>query len=887
MPPVFRYIPSTLALLCLLTVGTGYAAAEERFNLATTPGKLPKNAVPLAYRIDLAPDLQALTFTGREEVELDITKPTATLTLNAASLAFVKVTLIDGDKAAGEVSLDEKAETATIRFPHALAVGRHSIAIDYTGLIPAQPHGLYYNDFDTAQGRQRMLITQFEATSARYMFPGWDEPAFKARYTLSVTLPAGFAAVSNTPIASSEPDGAVTKVRFGETPRMSSYLLVLAAGPLDRIHEMSAAADIGVWSVAGKAELGRYALGVASKILPYYNDYFGVPYPLPKLDLIAIPGNFSAGAMENWGGITFIDNDIHYDPASSSPETRERDFSVIAHEMAHQWSGDLVTMGWWNDTWLNEGFATWMAAKATDHFNPDWQIWLRTRSAKEEAMAIDARRTTHPIQQPIHDDSEIGLAFDSINYEKGAAFIRMLENYLGEASFRDGMRRYMKAHAYSNSTTADLWSALEAASGKPVAKIAAGFTEQPGVPLISIASDCVKDRLVATLTQSRFTIHDPDAAKLSWRVPVAIGAIGGEPPRTLLVGDKPETVSFAGCARPVQANFGDVGYYRVEYAPSALQALAAAYTSLPAANRATLLADQWALVEAGRASPATYLDLTKQLGGETELVVWRSVLDALHQIDNLLRGAPERDAFRAYGAGLIHPVLDRLGWDPKPGETSEAALLRGSVIDMLGRFGDAGVIAESKKRFEAFLADPASLSPSLREAVLDTIGRGADQALWDKLRALGNSASGTEEKLRYYYALAGARDPALVDQGVGIGLTDEIAIGRVNRFLGHEAAESDDPNRVWHDVQTHLDPILNKLGKIPGMGSRGSLLPMIARASNDPAIAAELLAQPEVNATSGARRGADRAAEDIAAKAELRARLLPALSEWLQANHGS
>ena len=887
MPPVFRHAPSTLALLCLLAAGAGHAVAEERFSLATTPGELPKVAVPLAYRIDIVPDLQALTFKGREEIDLDIIKPTETLTLNAVALAFVKVTLIGDDKAVGEVSLDEKAETATIRFPHALAAGRHSLAIEYTGTIPAQPDGLYYNDFDTAQGRQRMLITQFEATSARHMFPGWDEPAFKARFTLSVTLPTGLAAISNTPIETAQPDGAVTKIRFAQTPRMSSYLLVLAAGPLDRIHQASAAADIGAWSVAGKAELGRYALGAASQILPYYNEYFGVPYPLPKLDLIAVPGNFAADAMENWGGITFIDNDIHYDPATSSPETRERDYSVIAHEMAHQWSGDLVTMGWWNDTWLNEGFATWMAAKATDHFNPDWHIWLRTRAAKETAMATDARRTTHPIQLQIKDDSEIGFAFDAINYQKGAAFIRMIEAYLGETTFRDGMRRYMKAHAYSNATTADLWAALEAASGKPVAKIAAGFTEQPGIPLISVATACRNGKLTATLTQSRFTIHDPDAAKLSWHVPVSIGVIGGEPPRTILVGDKPETLGFADCSKPVQANFGDVGYYRVEYEPAALKALAALYTALPAANRATLITDQWALVEAGRAEPASYLELTKQLGGETELVVWESVLEALHQIDDLLRSSPERDAFRAYGVGLIHPVLDRLGWDPKPGEPSEAALLRGSVIDMLGRFDDAGVVAENKKRFAAFLVDPATLPPSLREAVLDTVGRGADQAVWDQLRALGKAASGTEEKLRYYYALADARDPKLVDQDVEIGLTDEIANGRVNRFLGHAAAESDDPERVWRGVLGHLDPILNKLGSTPGMGSRAGLLPMVARASNDPAIAAELKAQPEQSGTSGARRSADRAAEDIAAKAELRARLVPALTGWLQANHGS
>jgi aminopeptidase N len=882
-----------LLAIGLVFAGTDRAGAEQPFSFEATPGKLPKGVVPVAYRIDLTPNVDTLAFTGREQVDIVVAAPTDTITLNASALTFTSVVMLGQGGAKAEVTLDEKSETAAFKFPHQLAAGRHTLEIDYSGSIIAQPHGLYYNDYDTPQGRQRMLITQFEATDARDMFPGWDEPVFKATYKLSVVLPNSFAAVSNTPIEKEEPAGAdgkgkpLKKVTFGLTPKMSSYLLVLAAGPLERIHEAAAAAETGVWTVIGKSEQGQYALHAAAQILPYYNDYFAVPYPLPKLDLIAVPGNFSAGAMENWGGITFIDNNLLFDAATSSPETREAIYSVVAHEMAHQWSGDLVTMAWWDNTWLNEGFATWMAAKATDHFNPSWEIWLRARASKEDAMALDALRTTHPIQQKIADESEIGGAFDSISYKKGAAFIRMIETYLGEATFRDGMRRYMKAHAYSNSTTADLWAALEAASGKPVSKIAAGFTEQPGIPLIQVATACSKGKTVATLTQDRFTIHDPSATKLTWQVPVAIGTVGGAAPRTLLIGDKPQSVSFAGCGAPVQANFGDVGYYRVHYDEAGLKALAASYPSLPAANRATLTADQWAMVQAGRSDIAGYLDLTRHLGGETELVVWNNVIGALRQIDDLTRGTPEREAFHAYARQLLHPVLDRLGWEPRPDEPSEASLLRSDAIEMLGRLGDDDVIAESRRRFATFLENPASLPPTIRAAVVTTVGRYADQATYDQLRALGKAASGTEEKLRYYYALASAQTPALIDQDIQIALTDEISNGRVNRFLAYAARESGDAERVWNGLLGNLDPILQKLGRVPGAGGRSRLLPSVAGASLQPETAAALLTQPETQSSIGARKDADRAVEDISAKVEFRQRLLPALAVWLHANGGS
>jgi aminopeptidase N len=872
-----RLIPVAISLACGLVAATAFA--ESPFKFADTPGKLPKTVVPAAYRLELAPDLDALSFTGQEQIDIDVAEATDIVTLDARGLAFEHVALLGEDGAKAKVTLDKPAETASFHFPHSLAAGRHTLDIGYSGAITAQPLGLYYNDFDTAQGRRRMLVTQFEEIDARAMLPSWDEPVFKATFQLTILLPQDFAAVSNTPIESETPAGTLKTVVFARTPKMSSYLLALCAGPLERIQALTKidGIDVGLWAVPGQAQFGRDAVNAAAVIIPWYNDYFGVKYPLPKLDMIAVPGNFAAGGMENWGAITFIDNDLLFDPQHSSPETRETVYLVVAHELAHQWSGDLVTMAWWDDTWLNEGFATWMEYKATDRFNPSWHEWLRTRAPKEEAMALDARPTSHPIQIKITEESEIHAAFDAISYKKGAALIRMLEAYLGEQVFREGMRKYIKDHAYSSATTADLWAALEAVSGKPVAKIAAGFTEQPGIPLIKVEVACDKDEHVATLTQDRFVLHDPEAAKESWQVPVQIGAIGGHDPRIVLVGaDQPESVRLPDCTKPIQANFGDTGYFRVQYDDAALKALIETYKTLPPANRLVLLADQWALVEAGKAEPASWLDLTKSLGGETEYTAWKQVIASLRQIDEIERGTPDQAAFRRYASGLLRPVLERVGWAAKPVETSDTALLRNDVIEALGRFDDAAVIAECSKLF----ADPATLSPAIADAVIKTMGRHADAATWDKLHALGQAASGTEAKLRYYDALAAVRDPALLDKSVALATGDELPNGRIDRFIITASRESGAPDRVWADLIAHLTPILAKLPP----DSHGRFLAHVAFASASPITAKALEAQKSARADAGARYATAQTVEEIGARAELLARLAAPIAAWLKAN---
>ena len=857
------------------------AHAEAPFTLAGTPGQLPKTVVPSAYAIDIVADMDRLALTGRESIAVTAAGAGDSITLNQAGLRLSRATL---DGVAAAISEDDAAQTATLRLPHPIGDGPHTLAIDYAGPIPATPNGIYHDDYLGPSGAaKRMLVTQFEVADARRMFPGWDEPAFKATFRLGVTLPRDDVPVGNMPVASTTPVGADAKrVVFETTPRMSTYLLALVAGDLSALHGTGGGTPIGVYAPTAKQAEGAYALDAATKILPWYSAYFGVRYPLPKLDLVAIPGNYEAGAMENWGDITFIDDALLFDPRTSAPRTRETIFVDVAHEMAHQWSGDLVTMGWWDNIWLNEGFATWMETKATDHFNPSWQMWPRAHADREQAMAVDAQPTTHPIQQTIADVSAANAAFDLISYQKGEQVIRMMEDWLGPDTFRDGMRAYMKAHAYGNTTSADLWASLSEASHKDVAPVARSFTEQPGIPLVGVARRCDGGDSTLTLTQSRFTIHDPHPKPLAWQIPVTVGG-PGVASQTVLLGSSPATLRFAGCGAALKADLGEAGYYRTRYDAAGLSALERAFPGLAAADRANLLGDQFALFKAGLAPLADYLDVVATLsdGRERSVAVWEDTISHLERLDGLERGSASRPAFRAFARSLLQPQLARLGWIPRPGESFLDALLRPSLISALGRFGDLAVAAEATRRFAAYLKDPSSLPPSLLDPVTRVVGLHADRATASVLEQRLRDASDTEQKLRYFDALAASPDPAQIARNVRLAYSGAIPNGRIVLAIGLVASGSDNPDAAWAAVEADQAAIRTHLAP----WSQTELLPIVAGATTEPLVARTMLADPASSASSGARTEAAKASDMIAASVALRDRAQPALSAWL-ARHG-
>jgi aminopeptidase N len=870
---------ATALLAPALLAPSGAARAEAPFSLDGTPGKLPKTVIPHAYRIEIAPDLVKLALAGHEDVDVEVRADTQTVTLNQAGLVVGRAALEDGTSAT--VEQDDKAQTATLRFPSAVSAGRHTLTIAWTGPIPETPSGIYHDDYKTADGeKKRMLVTQFEASDARRMFPGWDEPAFKATFQLTVELPKGLAAISNMPVERTADAGAdKVRVEFQASPPMSTYLLALVAGDLAAVRGSAAGAQTAAWAPTGTEQQGSYALSAEDSILPFYNEYFGTPYPLPKLDLIAIPGNFEAGAMENWGAITFNDDDMLFDPKTSAPATREAIYYVVAHEMAHQWSGDLVTMGWWDNIWLNEGFATWMGWKATDRFNPSWEIWPRQHKDRERAMDQDAQPETHAIQQTVRDESEANSAFDQISYQKGEQIIRMVEDWIGPDVFRDGMRRYMKVHAYGNTTSADLWAALGQAARRDVAEVAASFTEQPGVPLVRVARACRDGQGEVTLTQDRFTVHDPAPKPTTWRVPVTLGAPGAQAQRALLTGEA-VTLPIGACDAPVKANYGEDGYYRTQYDAASLQALAAVLPSLDPVDRANLLGDQFALFVAGRAELGDYLRLLPALGDERDVAVWQDTLSHLRKLDAALEGSPQREAFDEWAARFVRPELARLGWDAKPDESFLDALLRPELIAALGRFGDADTVAEAGRRFQAFRADPDALAPALREPVLGIVGRHADQATWDALREMGEKATSTEEKLRYFGAMQAAEDPKLMEQNVAFLDTGAAPNGRILLLLYEASLNSGKPDLLFKLVAPHEDALAARL---PPDNPGPSPLAAAAAGSTSEATAEALKAAKSSSASNGAKIWTARVTGEIGAAAELRARAAPAAEAWLAA----
>jgi aminopeptidase N len=864
-----------VGLMLLLALAAGHATAEPVFSFGATPGKLPKTVVPIHYALDLTPDLDKLTFSGSEVVDIEVMEPTPRLVLNAVDLT-IEAAAIESE-AAAEVAFDAVAQTVTLAFPHPIAAGPHQLRISFEGRINRFGRGLFMVDYPTAEGRKRMISSHLEPADARRIFPGWDEPAFKASIALTVTVPRAFLAVSNMPVAREEPAGETNKrVAFQPTPRMSSYLFVLSAGDLERATADAGGVTIGVVAARGKSQHGRYALEEAGDLLRYFNDYFGIAYPLPKLDLIAVPGGFG-GAMENWGGITFFESRLLFDPTTSASDARRGIFSIIAHEMAHQWFGDLVTMAWWDNIWLNEGFASWMQAKAAEALHPDWQTWLNGSGFKQAAMSEDARRTTHPIQQPIANESEAMAAFDSITYAKGQAIIRMVENYLGEDPFRAGIRAYMMKHAYRNTTTADLWGALQAASGKPVAAVAAGYTEQGGIPLVIAQASCAGGTQRVTLRQERFTVHDPAPQLQGWQVPVARGSAGGTADETVLL-DGAAEIAAGRCGDAVKLNPGDVGYYRVQYDAALLAALTRSIDRLPPADRANLLGDTWALVEAGRTAPAAFFDLVERLIGDDNRAVTDQIIRALARIDHLQWGRPERTAFQAYGRAVLRPVFDRIGWDAAPSEPSDQALLRARLIGVLGSSGDEAIIAEAKRRFAGFVKDPTSLPTALRGTVTGLVGRYADRAIYDTLLGLARKTNNTDERVRYYSAAASARDPAFAEETLAIALTDELPTSLVGTLISQVASQGEQRDLAWNFVKANFAALAAKQGPSFQNNFPAGLMTNFT----DAAHAQELENFAPAHSTSGGRIVAARSYERIMTDADFSAQQLPAVNEWVK-----
>ena len=661
--------------------------------------RLPDTVRPEKYSIELRPNLKAFSFDGSESIRIQVARPTKTIALNAEGLEVREATVSSskgGSRPATSIDFDSKREVLQLNFAESIPSGPATLRLSFSGTLNDELAGFYRSRYTMSDGKQGyMAATQFESTDARRAFPCWDEPGAKATFEVSLVVPEGMTAVSNTPPIDEKDLGDGTRlVRFAETPRMSTYLLAFAVGPLDSIEgKARRGTKLGVWALPDRIGHSRWALDEAIRILDYLNDYYGIPYPLEKLDHIALQ-DFAAGAMENWGAITYRERILLFDPATSSAQTRQTIVEVIAHETAHMWFGDLVTMAWWDDLWLNESFASWMGAKTTGALHPEWKMW--TQFLEEDivrGLALDGLKSSHPIEVPVRDPAEIREIFDDISYSKGASILRMLEQFLGEATFRRGIRDYLKAHAYGNARTEDLWRALTAASRQPVRALMGSWTRQSGFPLLDVQVKRTGGSARVGLTQSRFLYSDilgPSKDRTRWKVPVRIARAGQKKPVSFLMEKKTETRPLGRSRRSsekdwIKVNAGQSGFYRVNYPSEEWDRLRRAVEAgeLGTEDRSGLQNDAHALMRAGYLPATTLLDLTAAYRGEDDATAWRLIAESLHDVETLISDTRYLEKFDAYGRELFRPAGERSGWDPKPGEGHLDALKRSTVLSRL------------------------------------------------------------------------------------------------------------------------------------------------------------------------------------------------------------
>jgi puromycin-sensitive aminopeptidase len=773
--------------------------------------RLPYTVEPRRYALRLTPDLDKATFTGEVHIEVQIHEAVREIVLHAAELTVDSAHLEPGggDRLTLAARTDEESERLVLTPEAALSPGPAVISLEFTGILNDKLHGFYRSAFTDDDGVARTIATtQFEATDARRAFPCFDEPDRKAVFSVTLDVPEGLAAYSNGPEVDDAPlPQGGRRIRFGDTIPMSTYLVAFVVGPLVATEPVDVrGTPVRIVHVPGKGDLTAFALEAAGHSLEFFSDYFGIDYPAEKLDLLAIP-DFAFGAMENLGCVTFREAVLLVDPVRASRVELERVADVISHEIAHMWFGDLVTMRWWNGIWLNEAFATLMELLCVDHFRPQWQRWVSFGVERDAAMATDGLHSTRPVEYPVGPPEEAQGMFDVLTYQKGAGVLRMLERYLGAERFRDGVRRYLDAHRLGNTETADLWDAIEEASGEPVRDIMDSWILQGGFPLVSVDSTGV-------LTQEPFR-YTPDAGPSAigstWTVPVIARTIGGPDARVLL-GAAPATIDGASDAtgQAIVVNAGGSGYYRVRYSPEHHLRLAGRLDELDLLERFNLLGDSWAVVVAQLSEPGDFLLLAEALGDEDDPDIWAQVTAALSLLD---RTADDdaRPLVASYTRALLAPVLARLGWDSRPGEGPRTPTLRAQIIAVLGTVGqDSEVQAQAHRLHASFQDGTTALDPDLASAIIGVVAASGGAEDYEAFLEHYRHPTTPQEEMRYLYALAGFNDPGLAARTFEFALT-EVRSQNAPFVIGMLLANRDNGAATWGRVRDHWDELVARI----------------------------------------------------------------------------
>jgi puromycin-sensitive aminopeptidase len=768
------------------------------------PHRLPRHTIPSRYELVLEPDLATATFRGTVSIEMMSSGAPDLLVLNAIELDIDRVVFDGADTA---FHLDAASERLFVTPAEPVAEGGHRLTIEFRGLHNDKLRGWYRSMYTDADGHDQVIVaTQMQSTDCRRVFPCWDEPDFKAVFAVTLVIDPELAAISNCrELERTTAAGGKVAVRFADTMVMSSYLVAFVVGRLDTTEWVDVAGiPLRIVHVPGKGGLTGFGLECAAYCLEWFQEYYGIPYPSDKVELIGLP-DFAAGAMENLGCITFRENLLLVDPALATQNERQIVADVIAHELAHMWFGDLVTMSWWNGIWLNEAFATFMELAACDSFKPEWDRWTAFGLERSVAFETDSLTSTRPVEFPVHSPSDCEGMFDVLTYQKGGALLRMLEQYLGEDVFRSGVGHYLRTHAYGNTETSDLWDAIEHVSGEPVRRMMDSWIWQPGYPLVSVRQD--GDELM--LSQRRFSFDPEDASVALWSVPIRIRQDVGAAAVTTSVLLEGDEVRVSATGGPVVVNAGGHGFFRVAYSDALRARLTAdVVAGMTTLERYNLVDDAWNAVVAGALDAIEFVELVERFGDERELSVWQSIAIGLRAVGRLVGDdEPAASGFRGRVVGLTRPALDALG-DPQTGEAELTARLRGLLLGLVAVLGgDEAAREHARAVYAAWTQDPASVDAELAAAATTIVAATGDAEDYERMLDRAMHGGTPQEQLRHLYALAEFDDATLMARTCELAMSDRVRTQNAPFLLRAAIGNRRHGAQAWKFVREHWTEI--------------------------------------------------------------------------------
>jgi aminopeptidase N/puromycin-sensitive aminopeptidase len=771
--------------------------------------------VPDHYNLKFTPDFASNTFAGNETIDVHVLQPTKTIVLDAVEIKFNKVSVTSGGKhLTADVTPNGDKESVTLALSSEVAPGAASIQIEYVGQLNDKLRGMYRSE----SNNRKYVITQFEAVDARVAFPSFDEPAYKATFDITAVVDNDDTAISNGRIVSDQPgpSGKHT-IKFSSTPKMSTYLVALTVGDWKCVSGEQDGIALRVCATPGREEQGKFALEATKAILHYYNQYFAIKYPYGKLDQIAAP-DFEAGAMENTATIIYREADLLLDEKTASINAEKNVAGVIAHEMAHQWFGDLVTMKWWNDIWLNEGFATWMSSKPVAAWKPEWKIEEDDVLGTAEALNTDSVKNTRPIRQKAESRTEINSLFDGIAYGKTAAVLRMLESYLGPEEFRKGVNLYLESHKYSNATAEDFWNAMTKATGKPVDKIMPTFVTEPGAPYVAIEAKCENGETVGTLAQRRFyasaKLMQAPADEQEWQIPVCMSEIGGKKSSCDLVTQKQQNFKFKGCGQGVFGNVNGAGFYRYSFDQAVLNLPDFKVQELSEPDQVSIVGDEAALLGAGQEHIQSLMALMKKFSGVESASAVGEIGEQLAYARDFLVTDADRAQFQTWVRDVFKPTMAEVGYATKATDTPDERNLRATLIGVLGDIGeDPDTIEFARKTVQNYMRTGDPGDPTLLGPCFGVAAAHGDAALYDAFLAkLKNASKDPTSYYHYFNSLARFRDPALLKRTMEWALGPDvrnqdlfIMFGVLRNQYGQQMA--------WDFVREHFNDIVKKAGE--------------------------------------------------------------------------